>query len=244
MKKNIKRCALIIIGWCCALGAVGFFVALSQNRNVADHQEAAITTVESGDRVYSVSSDALLTIDISDPEVVAGRSSNIALVRITSIDGSDNYSEVYGDYVYPYTYGHMTILENIKGELAVGESVMFYKLGGTLSVDRYYEGLTEGEKEKFDAIRNNNDTLRASGQIDIRVSDDITVETGKTYLVYLTPEISYYGEPNTYAITCFQGGIREARLQETDTRSHSDVKILNNFTGEWENLSDIVMSAQ
>ena len=38
--------------------------------------------------------------------------------------------------------------ESYKGNFPIGESVEFYRLGGTISVDQYRAGLSEGELEK------------------------------------------------------------------------------------------------
>lgn len=79
-------------------------------------------------------------------------------------------------------------------------------------------------------------------QAKITFDGDIDIEADKTYLVYLKNSSVHYAEPGAYEIIGFEGGLRE--IQTTSGYSvnsnSSDLKVLNNFTGEWENLSDIV----
>lgn len=136
----------------------------------------------------------------------------------------------------------MKIVANLKGELPIGEEIVFYKMGGTLPVDQFYEGLNDGEKEKFDYIRQNG-VANNPQYIKRTWEDDVEIETGKTYLVYLRPETTYRADPNTYAIVYAGGGTREVQLPSIFSvqgqTSISGSKVLNNFTGEWESLDDI-----
>lgn len=195
--------------------------------------------------VYVVSSAHDLAIDISDPTEMKRVSTYVALVRIDSIDGANNYSEVSQEYVLPYTYGHMTVLENIAGDLPTGESLEFYRLGGTISVDQYYNGLTEVEKERMEFAKENNAALASATYIKETSDGDVDVEAGKTYLVYLVDETAYYAKPGTYAIIGFEGGLREIRTNSGEvvtqsTTEATNMQVLNNFTGEWESLDNIL----
>ena len=57
-------------------------------------------------------------------------------------------------------------------------------------------------------------------------------------------EAAYKNKPDTYAIIGFKGGLREvqAKVKTDDIQTfyNSSVKILNNFTGEWEGLDSVV----
>lgn len=175
-------------------------------------------------------------IALSDSQALAMQSTNIALVRIDSLDGANNYSEVTQQYVSPYTYGQMTLLQNIQGELSSGKNYEFYRLGGTLPAEQYYAGTLSAEQNakrlELQAARGESDEGK---YIKDYAMDDVEIEAGKTYLAYLVPENSYYGMPDTYAIIGFQGGLREAR--QTD----GVWQVLNNFTGEWEELESVPM---
>lgn len=239
MKKSTK-----IITSCCAAFTFCFAIAavtiVGGSKN--DNPVTAQTTEQD---VYVVSSAHDLAIDISDPTEMKRVSTYVALVRIDSIDGANNYSEVSQEYVLPYTYGHMTVLENIAGDLPTGESLEFYRLGGTISVDQYYNGLTEVEKERMEFAKENNAALASATYIKETSDGDVDVEAGKTYLVYLVDETAYYAKPGTYAIIGFEGGLREIRTNSGEvvtqsTTEATNMQVLNNFTGEWESLDNIL----
>lgn len=75
---------------------------------------------------------------------------------------------------------------------------------------------------------------------------DIDIEPGKTYLVYLSnPEsgIGLFAKKDAYMINSFEGGLREAlNYSSVQERDSQDIEILNNFTGEYENINDILKS--
>lgn len=243
MKRSTKIitscCAVLVV--CCAITAVCIIGRGPQSDDPTGGQ-----TVEQN--VYTISSTHDLAIDISNPTEMRRVSTYVALVKIDSIDGANNYSEVSQEYVLPYTYGHMTVLENIAGDLSTGESLEFYRLGGTISVDQYYNGLTEVEKERMDFAKEDNAALASAEYIKETSDGDVDVEAGKTYLVYLVDESAYYAKPGTYVIIGFEGGLREVRTNSGEVATQStteamSMQVLNNFTGEWESLNSI-LSAQ
>lgn len=182
--------------------------------------------------IANVSSVVDTTINLADPQALAENSNYIALAYIDSLDGANNYSEISQQYVLPYTFGQMTVLENYKGELTPGEKYGFYRLGGTLPAEQYYAGVLSPEANaKRQTMQAENGESDAGKYVRDLAVGDIEIEAGKTYLAYLAPESSYYGKPDTYAIIGYQGGLREARQRD-------DVwQVLNNFTGEWEDLA-------
>ncbi len=240
MRKSTK----IIIS-CCAAFTFCFAIAAVCMVASGSKNDNPVTAQTTEQDVYVVSSAHDLAIDISDPTEMKRVSTYVALVRIDSIDGANNYSEVSQEYVLPYTYGHMTVLENIAGDLPTGESLEFYRLGGTISVDQYYNGLTEVEKERMEFAKENNAALASATYIKETSDGDVDVEAGKTYLVYLVDETAYYAKPGTYAIIGFEGGLREIRTNSGEvvtqsTTEATNMQVLNNFTGEWESLDNIL----
>ena len=246
MNSKVKG-ILTVTGLCVALGIGGFIINTdwqSQPESPKpdteytqiDHKDDTKTTAK--ENVYTIPSSASLAVDISNPDVLSDMGDGIVLATIDSIDGGNNYSEISGGYVFPYTYGRITILESYKGNFPIGESVEFYRLGGTISVDQYRAGLSEGELEKLSSLGDDN-ILDKSEWVKRTISGDVEIEEGKTYLMYINPENAYYGKPNTYAIVGQQGGLREVQ-NANNTRSASDLKVLNNFTNSWEALSSII----
>lgn len=254
--RNMNKKLLIALSLCCVLGVVGVTAHAYQSQLTSEDRKETVATLggKAGangnqselavDDVEVVTTFASLAIDISDPAVMWDNSTNIVLARVDSIDGSSNYSDVTDDYVYPYTYGHMTVIENFKGELPVDESVEFYKIGGTVSTQQYYNSMAEAQREKFDVFGDKS-KISDSKFIKQMFSGDIDVEVGKTYVMYLGPETAYHAKPGTYAIFGFQGGLREVQTTSGGLgRSASSQMVLNNFTGEWEELKDLFNERQ
>lgn len=185
------------------------------------------------DDAYVISRFIDLSYNNSDPQTMAERSDGIAIVKIKSLDGVSNYGNGVQQYVYPYTYGQMGVIQTLKGDIKEGDTVKFSRLGGTMSFDEYLESLSETERAKF---ANQNTEKK---QAKITFDGDIDIEVGKTYLVYLKNSNVHYAEPGAYEIIGFEGGLREIQAT-SDYSVNSDLKVLNNFTGEWENLSDVI----
>lgn len=253
MRKRTRNKVVVVIAImaCGILGLSGWHLFQAGRDHDAERYEAEVAQgsddelVKQDEAPYQIFSSASLTIDITDPQVVADQSTNVALVRIDSIDGANNYSEVIDDYVYPYTYGKMTILENIKGNLPIGDQVVFYRMGVVLSIDQYRAGLSDEERTKFDEAREKSQSLSAAEQIEVRFTEDVKPVEGKTYLAYLQPEDSRYAKPNTYGITGLQGGLREVQSTDGDVmRSGTGVQVLNNFTNEWEDLDEVISKSR
>lgn len=200
-------------------------------------------SVNNESNTYTVKSESSLAVDISNPDKMAGMSQYVAIVKINSLEGVDNYSQVEDEYVLPYTYGNMTVIKDIKGGLPVGEDFEFYRLGGAISVDEYYESLSETERVQFDRAKKNSNELAEADYIEVLDADDIRIESGKTYLVYMVNETAYRNKPDTYAIIGYKGGLREVQFNENNfgaqSYSSAPIGVLNNFTGKWEELGDI-----
>ena len=220
-------------GLVCVLIAAASVVALqivNHNKNNQNESVSSASTI-SPENITTVSGIVDTTIDLSDLQALAEQSNYITLVHIDSLDGANNYSEISQQYVLPYTFGHMTVVGNYKGELTVGESYKFYRLGGILPAEQYYKGSLSAEvNAKRQEMQTANGESDAGKYVRDLAAGDIEIEAGKTYLAYLVPEMAYYTEPDTYAIIGYQCGLREARQMD------GVWQVLNNFTGEWEDL--------
>lgn len=238
MPAKSKNVAIVIIVAALLLiaGAMATVAMLSLQKQ--DDETAELEQKPSSDvpeDVYLIASFIELDYNNSNPQTMAGMSDSMAIVKIKSLDGVSNYGKGVQQYVHPYTYGQMEIIQNLKGDVKEGEIVKFSRLGGTMPFDEYLEGLSEAERAKFA----NHDTEK---KVKITFDGDIDIEADKTYLVYLANSTVHYAEPGAYEIVGFEGGLRE--IQTTSGYSvnsnSSDLKVLNNFTGEWENLNDVV----
>lgn len=173
-----------------------------------------------------------LAIDIKDSIVLYNESDYIAIVKVNKIEGSSNYNNLTESTVYPYTYGKMTVLKTLKGELEENKTIKFYKLGGTLKLDDYYNNLSETEKNKFNQNKPNNATY-----VKFNIEDDIDIEENKIYLVYLNARNVYDNEEDSYGIFGLAGGLREIKEYKSNL---DDILVLNNFTKEYDKLSSLI----
>lgn len=247
MKGNIGRGIVIGVAVCCVLGVVVATVMAMTGKREVEEVEIEETEVEDtlgrektqaeidneDEGIETVRSIAEWAVDIEDPKEVAEKSTNIAMVKIDRIEGFGNYAEVSGRYTMPYTYGKMTVLQNIKGELPMNEELKFYRIGGVLSAEEYYTGLGEEMKAKY-AEMNADDPELWTKKTRYMMEDDVKVELGKVYLVYLKPDIVYEKDSKAYGMILAQAGTREAQKGE-----NGEWEVLNNFTGEWEKLSEV-----
>ena len=212
------------------------------NTNIKNNNENSIINEEIiEDNILTVHSEADTFLDFSDNSVIFNSVKYVALVKIEEVAGSDNYSYVTNQYVLPYTYGKMKILKVFKGDLEINKVVDFYRLGATMEFDKYYEGLTDSEKDKINKL--NEGRKVKYKYVDSYTGKKVQIEKDKFYLVYLTDEKPYKNEENSYAIIGFEYGLRKVKTDNDNlvtTESFKDLDVLNNETGEYEKLSSVV----
>lgn len=155
----------------------------------------------------------------------------VASVRIDSIDGGRNYSPIAEQYVSPFTVGKMTVIEAYKGEVEAGAQLPYARLGGIVAAEEYMKGLSEPQRSKSYYLSKGESP---QGYIKSTYLDDIDIEVGKNYLVFLSPEATPDGKVQDYAMQGMQYGLREVQ------GSGAQATVLNNETGEWESLSSVV----
>ena len=182
------------------------------------------TIVPDSDDIEVIESYASILGDITDPDEVFENASHVAVITILSVDGSSNIDQRNGAYIYPYTYGAASIQHVYKGELEEGQEITYVRMGGTIGWEDYLKSLSENERQKVESLSKDNHPSYVKEVF----AHDIDIEAGKTYLAYMDNEdVSMEG---AYAIIGSQGGLREI----------VDGKVKNNFTGEYQEISDIV----
>lgn len=147
----MKKMMIAIIGislmflWGCSLGERNK-IEIEENKEVVEKYFNAYEDLEG--EVLHVISNAELSHNISDLSLMMGMSSNVVLAKIVSIDGGSNINQITNEYVYPYTFGKMEIINTIKGEVEEGETVTYARMGGIVSFEDYYNSLYPAQKEK------------------------------------------------------------------------------------------------
>lgn len=165
----------------------------------------------------------------SDDKVMYNISDYIALIKINEITGVSNINRLTNEFIrFPYTYGKATILTTLKGNISE-KVINFTRTGGKIPYEEFIKG-------EVDPIKI--DTTSSKGVIiDYRFDNDIELELGKTYLVYMIKNKDFNID-NEYSIIGFQYGLRE--VQGDDIKNLSNIKVKNNETLKWENLLDVL----
>lgn len=183
--------------------------------------------------IMNLASQADVSLNYGNPEVMYQTAEQVVIARVDSIDGSSNYNEQTGEYVFPFTYGKMTILAVKKGNLSVNQQVPYLRMGAILTFEQYYQGLLPDHQQK---IAEHMD--QQPKYVKHMFGDDIDIEAGKIYLIYIGENDSKDSpEKDAYPIIGWEGGLREIK---GDLSSQAQIQVLNNITGEWENLSQLI----
>lgn len=172
-----------------------------------------------------------LAYDNYHPDKLAEYSTSVALIKVCSIDGTSSYFEPRDMHGSIYTYGRFETIEVYKdGELEPGQEYTFTRFGGIGTWEDYAAGRDESSLEKqLNAMKEAGKAIPEYVYED--TIDDIFIESGKTYLAFFEPS-DMSAIIGAYPICGLQGGLREVDLERR--------LVLNNFTGEWENLDEVL----
>lgn len=189
-----------------------------------------------GDNVEVIQNSADLWINIQDPKVMWDNSDAIALATIDTIDGGDNTTDT--GYCLPYTYGKMTIHEVYKGDIQIAKGVIYSRLGGTIPYEKYYNALPESQKQRIEMLKEKGEYEQPPEYIKEIFEDDIDIEVGKTYVVYLNHSNLVSRFDGGYVIEGFQAGLREI---SGNYKTKAGLKVYNNFTKTWDELQTLII---
>ncbi len=168
------------------------------------------------------------TIDYSDINQIKNIAEYIIIAKVKFIDGCINYSEGLGIYTSNNTIGEIEVIKSLKGDLKVGNTLPFIRLGGTIETSEYIKGLNDKRRYLLEqAEKNGQETMLDYRYVKEIKEGDIDIEEGKTYLMFIC-----YDEYNKrYEIFGNQYGLRE---YDSNTNM-----VLNNDTHELEDLSKL-----
>ncbi len=241
-KFKIFLCFFLLV--CTVLGTTGCSTEESNNLTSANNDLTVASTgevsTESPKNIMTVSSHVVMAYDISDNNVLAEISDYIALIQIDEITGVSNKNRLTGSYISTsYTYGKARVLKAFKGDIGTTE-IGFVRDGGIIPYNEWIKG--QEDPDKLIRMRRESGISDAETDdmfVDYMPQGDITIESGKTYLVYMfrNPEFNL---ENEYSIQGYQYGLRELRQNGNAAQNTSDLYVKNNTTGKWEALSDIL----
>lgn len=158
-------------------------------------------------------------------------SDSIVIGRIDTVRDADmKYNDVVG-----YTYGQLTVLHVLSGNLSVGEEIEYAKPGGVIEYSKWNAAQPQADQEKRAYLLDKNNEQEPA-YVDILLENDIHIEAGKPYLIYL----KFSDDMNRYEIIGLGNGLREVIGLERNTQDISSLeklKIKNNTTNTQEDLA-------
>lgn len=241
MKKRNKNIIISLIAIIAIISFISINYILERSSTQFHGEEnntSTKSTLEESDekQIYNEYYSPLLAVDYSKKSNLNKDSDYIAIVKIDSLE-SDNWDSINKQYVAVYSKGVATVINVLKGNLP---NVINYKrLGGKIGYEEWIQGDVDRKKmEGVIGVPSNPKKVI----INSKKAEDIDLEVGKTYLVFMK-HYSCCNMENEYSIIAYEHGTRE--LQQSDISTYSlqnvaDLKVKNNVTGEWQNISEVV----
>lgn len=229
MKKitNVIAIAILLFGWSTKNS--------TDNSNVNEEKvyKNAYLDYEDIEEIYTNAD--LVGINIEDSSEIYKAAKYIVIATVESIDGGGNKNLITGEYVYPYTYGTIFIDKVYKGDIEEGSTLNYIRSGGIISYQDWYDSLSQAKKDKHDYLSKGVNPKYVKSMF----NDDIDIEPGKTYLMYM--EDANSRSNNEYMIAAWQAGLREVSgLESMTSDGYSSLKVLNNYTDKYESLDDVL----
>ena len=164
--------------------------------------------------------------DISKKEIRRKLSDNILIAKVSKINGARNVDPKTGEETLIMTEGELEILDVLKGDIK-DKNIKFRRVGGKMNYAEYLKG----SPIKREKLKNNPEMDIYSKEekekmmIEECANEDIKLEEGKTYLMYL----KYNKELGTNLVKFYQYGTRELEPIQKNTmqKALSNYKITN-----------------
>ena len=160
--------------------------------------------------------------DISKKEIRRKLSDNIVIAKVSKINGATNVDPKTGEETLIMTEGELEILDVLKGDIK-DKNIKFRRVGGRMNYAEYLKG----SPIKREKLKNNPEMDTYSKEekekmmIEEYANEDIKLEEGKTYLMYL----KYNKELGTNLVKFYQYGARELEPIQKNTMQ----KALSNY---------------
>ena len=185
---------------------------------------------------YTSFTESSLGLDRNDPKELYEKCDAVVIARILSVDGGSCTSPSTHTLCQNYTYGQMEVLRCISGDLAENETISFTSKGGTCPMEEYLGNLSDAERDKILSFYEDEADLPSTYE-DFNPYEEIMPQEDHVYLMYLYN--SPYFPDDCISILNSYAGLREADLHSAEL-SDDSLPVLNNFSGEWELLGEII----
>lgn len=232
----MKYCIYVPMLFICIFFISGCTFAKKQTTPTQTVNNNAYAQINETD-IWNLSSQADVNFNYTDAETLFQNAHQVVIATIDTIAGGSNFNEQTGEYIFPYTYGKMTILKVLKGSLAVNQQIDYIRMGGIISYDDYCKGLLPAEKQKL-----NQNIKNKPKYVKRMFGEDIDIEPGKTYLIYIDEGDSQAfptAKKGAYPIIGWESGLREIK---GDIKDLNQLRVFNHITKKWEPITDIIVA--
>lgn len=184
-----------------------------------------------------VSNAELCLLEEFTPQKIGNDADSIALATVLTLDNADPDASMVG-----MTNGTMLINQVLSGDLSKGQVINYSKPGGMMKMSEWEESQPDAANQKRQYLREQSNASEDLNKtyINLKISGDIEIEAGKSYLVYLK------SNNGSYEIIGLGNGLRELDVAQQSSRATvqtfntSSLKIKNNETGEFESLENYI----
>lgn len=203
--------------------------------------------INSEDIIINMSASACFAYDLSDSKIRNEYSDFIILGKVISLDGGTNYNPKANEYTLISTVGKVEVQKVIKGNINNNTVIPFIRSGGIISFSQYEKGLLDSEKEKIASLTKDlKEEDKPNKFVKHKFYEDIEIENGKTYLMYL----KYNEDYDKYNILFFEHGLNELQIENDNLKTMNmelqnentldNMMVKNNRTGNFVSISNYI----
>ena len=224
-----------------ALGLSAFVVLGVSNLNdnkidtTKEYEVTSYITQDVIDNMQDCSVDLCLEEGYT-PENLKEQADDIVIGSVLSLDEGDPEVGLFG-----VTTGKLLINETLRGDLQKGQVIEYMKNGGVMNMAEWEDTQPVNANLKRAYLRNQAgvDIDLENTYINILISDDIEIEEGYTYLIYLKEN------NGKYEIIGLDIGLRKINVNyasklRAQNYDMSTLQVMNNETGEFESLQEYI----
>lgn len=211
---------------CLTLVCIGGY---SYNSHATDNVENKM--VEDEPIIFNEVSSYDTIYDFSDSDVLAEHSDLIVIGKVNNLDAATNFNPKTKKYSKARTPGSLEVLQVLKSDGNTRlDTIDFLDVGGLLSYSDYEKSLLPAQKAKRDYLMQQNGLSTARNNIFVKqsVENQLEIEEGKTYIMYLTYDENF----EKYTVVNQPYGVKEYNV--------STGKVLNHVTNTIENIEEMM----
>ena len=225
-KDSLLKLTASIMG-CFAIATLGnqcYNIHLAKNIDNEIINSKAVATEEP--IIYTEVARFDTKYDFSNNKILAEHSDLVVIGKVTNLEDATNYNPAKNSYGKARTPGTLEVLQVLKAdEKANMKEVEFLDVGGLISYEEYEKSLLPAQKAKRDYLMQQNGIeTRSNVFVKQQVENQLEIEEGKTYVMYL----EYNSDYDKYMVVNQPYGVKEYNTKTG--------KILNHVTNSIETI--------